>query len=170
MCLIMPHLGADMAEMEKILAGTLYYPAVEMMEKLNSFATKPDDAIDGEILHVLLYFQDNSVIAQMFPRFINNLSKQEKTLLVAMQAIYDVTKFHLTRTARSELDVERELHLLFHKLAETKAKTLESIGQLRKRRALLRWRQAIQFANLGKLTGDLATQQKLNNKVLEKEL
>lgn len=170
MSLIMPQLGADMVKMEKRLSGTLYYPAVPMMEKLKSLAHKTNDVIDSEILHILIYFQENSIIATMFPRLINNLSKEDKALLVAMQAIYDVTSFHLNRTARRELDVERELHSLFHKLEETKAKTRESKGKLRKRRALLRWRQAIQFAFLGKLKDDLATMQILNNRVLEKEL
>lgn len=166
----MPQLASDMPRMKKRLKGTLYYPAVTVMEKLRSLANKEDGVIDGELLRILIYFQENSPIATFFPRLINTLSKEDKSLLVALQALYDVTDFHLNRTARKELDMERELHSLFHKLEETKAKTKESKIILRKRVALLRWRQAIQFAFLGKLKADLAINQILNEEALHKEM
>lgn len=159
-----------MARTKARLEGTPYQGAIAMLEKVQNLQFGVNQVIDSEILGILLFFQKTTAFATMFPRLMNNLSNEDKTLLAALQTLYDVTEFHLNRTARSELDVERELHFLFHKLEETKIKTIESKVKLRKRRALLRWRQAIQFAFLGKLHKDLKTIQTLNDEALQKEM
>lgn len=168
--LIIPQLGADIPRMSARLKGTPYYGAVAKLEKVQNLEFGVNQVINSEILGILFFFQRMPGFACMFPRLLNNLSKEDKTLLAALQTLYDVTEFHLNQTARSQMDMERELHILFHQLEETKAKTISSKVKLRKRIALLRWQQIIQYAFLGKLQKDLKTMQTLNDEALHREM
>lgn len=166
--LIIPKLASDLPRLKQRLKGSVYFPVIKILEGLDKL--RKVRGFNSEILAVVTYFQDNATMVEMFPRYINQLANEDKALLVAMETIFQVTQVHLNRTARSEIDMERQLHGMYHTLEEIKASTIVSQKRIRSRYARLRWKQGIKFVLLNKTQTDLTELQWKNNDVLKKRM
>ncbi|KAH8384806.1 hypothetical protein KR093_008769, partial [Drosophila rubida] len=170
MSLILPKLGDDMDHLRKTLKGTVYEPAIGLMEKLQSLDAVKVQILNHEVVKIIDYFHRNFQIYEMFPRLLNLLSNDDKKLLVACNTILTVAERHLWRTAKSEISMERQLHVMYHEREEIRSRTAYYQKKLKSRNAILRWKQAVKFLILEKLETDLANRKWRNSVRIQNEI
>ncbi|XP_017864795.1 PREDICTED: uncharacterized protein LOC108615071 [Drosophila arizonae] len=168
--LILPRMVADLDHVERQLQGTLYQPAIEHLK-----AVKRLDAIDTqmfniEVLRIIDYFHRNFKMNELFPRYLNNLSTYDKTLLFAFETILSVARRHLERTSKAEINMERQLYVMYQEREETKARNESIRKKLKSKYAALRWKQGVQFVILEKHESDLANRKWKNNVRIQNEI
>lgn len=168
--LILPKLGEDMHHMRSMLKGSLYEPAIALLEKLKTLDTAKEQILNHEVLRIIDYFHRNFQIYQLFPRLVNQLSNDDKKLIVACDTILAVAERHLKRTAKSELSMERQLHVMYHEREELRSRTAYYHKKLKSRYAVLRWKQAVKFLILEKLETDLANRKWKNSVRIQNEI
>ncbi|XP_034102202.1 uncharacterized protein LOC117566768 [Drosophila albomicans] len=170
MSLILPKLGDDMDHMRNVLKSTIYSPAIALMEKLQSLDTVKVQILNHEVIRIIDYFHTNFQIYELFPRLVNLLSNEDKKLIVACETILAVAQRHLWRTAKSEISMERQLHVMYHEREEIRSRTAYYQKRLKSRNAILRWKQAVKFLILEKLETDLANRKWKNSVRIQNEI
>jgi len=159
-----------MHHMRSMLKGSLYEPAIALLEKLKTLDTAKEQILNHEVLRIIDYFHRNFQIYQLFPRLVNQLSNDDKKLIVACDTILAVAERHLKRTAKSELSMERQLHVMYHEREELRSRTAYYHKKLKSRYAVLRWKQAVKFLVLEKLETDLANRKWKNSVRIQNEM
>ncbi|KAM8712010.1 hypothetical protein ACLKA7_012516 [Drosophila subpalustris] len=170
MSLILPKLGDDMDHLRSVLKGGMYAPAIGLIEKLQTLDTVKVQILNHDVLKIIDYFHRNYQIYQLFPRLVNLLSNDDKKLIVACETVLAVAERHLWRTAKSEISMERQLHVMYHEREELRSRTAYYHKKLKSRYAVLRWKQAVKFLILEKLETDLANRKWKNSVRIQNEI
>ncbi|KAH8398997.1 hypothetical protein KR222_010474, partial [Zaprionus bogoriensis] len=168
--LILPAMGSDLENTKKHLQGTLYEPAIKMVQRLQHLDKVNDQVVNKEILQSILYFQRQYAMYKLFPRLINQLSEEDKALIVAMETLYKVTKRHISRTAKAELEMERQMCEMYSKREEITARTTKMRQKLKSRAAVLRWKQACKSLTLNRMESELVQRKKVNRDALNRNM
>lgn len=156
--------------MERVLKGSPMSPAVGLLTRLFHFNFSKDVYMDQEIFRFINFFHDNYAMYQLFPRYFNQLSKSERTLLVACETLLAVARRHLNRSAQGEINLEKQLREMYFKREEFKAGILRTKKILRSRNITLRWRMAAKAVILDAMERDLADRKWKNSIYIQNEM
>ncbi|XP_064537861.1 inner centromere protein A [Drosophila montana] len=168
--IILPRLASDLDNVEPVLRNTAYEPAINLLRRLKGLDAVNTQMFNFEVLQTIDYFQSNYKMYEMFPRYLNNVSAYDKTLLIAFETILDVAKRHLWRTSKAEINMERQLRIMYQEREETRERIEYYKKKLRSKTALLRWRRAAQFLIVEKQEADLASRKWKNNVRIQNEI
>ncbi|XP_030554271.1 uncharacterized protein LOC115757940 [Drosophila novamexicana] len=168
--IILPRMANDLDEVEPVLSNTAYKPAINLLRRLKGLDVVKTQMLDIEVLHIIDYFQSNYQMYELFPRYLNNISEYDKTLLVAFETILAVAKRHLWRTSKAEIIMERQLHVMYLEREETMKRIEYCKKKLGSKKALLRWKRATQLLILEKQEADLANRKWKNNVRIQNEI
>lgn len=168
--LILPQMVSDLDTVERQLRGTAYQPAIELLSNVKKLGTVNMQLVDSEILKTIDYFHRNFEMNELFPRFLNNLSPYDKTVLVAFETILSVARRQIERTSKAEINMERQLYVMYREREETMARNEKFRKKLKSKYAALRWKQGAQFVILEKHESDLANKKWKNNVRIQNEM
>lgn len=168
--IILPKLAHNLDYMERKLKGSLMLPAVKLLSRLFLFNFSKDLYMDQEILKIIQFFHDNYAMHRLFPRYFNELSKGDKTLLVACETLLTVARRHLKRSAKVEINMEKQLREMYLKREEFKAKILKTKKALKSRNIALRWKLAAKAVILEVMERDLADRKWKNSVYIQNEM
>jgi len=163
-------MGEDLSRVKSLLQGTLFEPAIGLLEKLRTLDTAKEQILNHEVLRIIDFFHRNHHIYHLFPGMVNQLSNEDKKLIVACNTILSVAERHLKRTAKNELSMERQLHVMYHEREELRSRTAYYHKKYKQRYAVLRWKQAVKFLILDKLETDLANRKWKNSVRIQNEM
>ncbi|KAH8398995.1 hypothetical protein KR222_010466 [Zaprionus bogoriensis] len=168
--LILPKLADDIGRTRKLLRGTLYSPAIRLLSRLYHFDVVIKNGLNHEVLKVINYFHTNYNMVNLCPRLVNELSIDDKKLVVACETLNEVAERHLNRSAKSEINLERQLRVMYHQREKFKANTLAYKKKLRSKYIAYRWKQAAKATILDKLETDLASTKWQNSIYIQREI
>lgn len=160
----------NLDHMRRKLKGTVLSPACDLLSRLFYFNFSKDVYMDQEIFRFINFFHDNYAMYQLFPQYFNELSKADRTLLVACETLLAVARRHLMRSAQGEINLEKQLREMYFKREEFKAKILRTKKTLRSRNITLRWKLAAKAVILDAMERDLADRKWKNSVYIQNEM
>lgn len=160
----------NLDHMEQRLKGTVMSPAVKLLSRLFLVKFSKDMYIDQEILKIIQFFHENNSMYHLFPRYFNELSTADKTLMVACETLLVVARRHLKRSAKVEINLEKQLREMYLHREEFKAKILRTKATLKSQNIALRWKMAAKAVILEAMERDLADRKWKNNVYIQNEM
>ncbi|KMZ01873.1 protein Daple [Drosophila simulans] len=173
--LIMPKLLEHPAHMAKILNGTKYERAVHLVESFVRrrefiLREKRPPLMDHGIIQIIDFFQRNSRIYILFPRYYNHMSDNEKKLLNAFEMLYDLAKDRLYRTSTDAIAQERQLHAMYKQNEVVKEQVEELRKKILDQKAAIRKRLEDKEAYLQNYEDLLMKKKREKNERIQKEI
>lgn len=151
--LIMPKLLENPQHMAKVLNGTKYEPAVRLVSSFVRrrefiLREKRPPLMDHGMIQIIDFFQRNHQMHVLFPRYNNRLSNEEKKLLLAFQALYDLAKDRLYRTSTEAIAQERRLYAQYKENERVKEQVEVLKEKIKSQKLALKWRKLAKEAFL----------------------
>ncbi|EDW80516.2 uncharacterized protein Dwil_GK11526 [Drosophila willistoni] len=173
--LILPRLLEDPDKLAKVLTGTKYERAITLVEDFFrrwEFIVREErpPLMDHGCIQIIDYFQKNSEMYLLFPRFMNNLKPDEKKLLAAFEMLYELAKERLHRTSKEAIAQERKLHGMYLENEVVKKSVAELKKKIFVQKVQLRWKMAAKEAYLQKCESDLANKRRQNSEQMQYEI
>lgn len=168
--LILPMLADNLEHMQRALQGTAYSTSVQLLSRLFHFQFSKDVYVDLEIIKIITYFHKNSVIYEFFPRYMNVLPSEDQKLLLACNSLYNVAQRRLRRTAKVEIDLEKQLCDMYEKKEEIMDRVLRMEKRLKSRFISLRWKNAAKSVVLDGRERELAERKWKNSIFIQNEM
>ncbi|SPP84225.1 dynein regulatory complex protein 9 [Drosophila guanche] len=173
--MILPKLLDNPTFMAKVLRGTQYEKAVDLVESFvrrREFILKEKrpPLMDHGIIKIIDYFQRNHQMYKMFPTFYNNMREDEKKLLVAFEMLFDLAKERLYRTSADVIAQERKLHAMYLENEGIKANVDLLKKKIHSQKMTLKWKMAAKEAYLKKYEDMLAKKKREKNERIQNEM
>ncbi|XP_034661410.1 dynein regulatory complex protein 9 [Drosophila subobscura] len=173
--MILPKLLDNPTFMAKVLRGTQYEKAVDLVESFvrrREFILKEKrpPLMDHGIIKIIDYFQRNNQMYKMFPTYYNNMREEEKKLLVAFEMLFDLAKERLYRTSADVIAQERKLHAMYLENEGIKANVDLLKKKIHSQKMTLKWKMAAKEAYLKKYEDMLAKKKREKNERIQNEI
>ncbi|KAH8271446.1 hypothetical protein KR018_011711 [Drosophila ironensis] len=173
--LILPKLLANPSHLSSVLTGTEFEPAVRLVESFvrrRGFILREGrpPLMDHGIIQIIDFFQRNSRMYHLFPRYYNNMRDEEKKLLKAFQMLYDITKDRLYMSSSDAISQERHLHDMYKQNEVVAEQVAELRQKILDQKIAHRWRVAAKEAYLKTYEDTMMKKKREKNEKIQKEI
>ncbi|EDV91180.1 cilia- and flagella-associated protein 58 [Drosophila grimshawi] len=172
--LILPKLIENRGTLVKVVTGTRYVAAIPL---LDDFFRRRDIILreqrppleDHGMIRIIDYFQRNSSMYQLFPRYMHYMPQEDRKFLNTFAKLLEMARAHLERDAKTQIQQERYLQ----SVCKDKEKLMGDMQIIESKKAaykvMQQWKSASKAAKMAKIEEDMRIKVKRHEEIIQRE-